>query len=531
MSCCPTAPQITVGGSSDDYDLTATTEPHLGESSECYIRRAGNPTGKHDDATDYPPDRIKNSDIPLTMGETVDVTFIMTPGSVKVPTSWTFVPKETPLPAGVTFTSSGATARLAGTFPKESHGKMFKFELTALAGAEVIDAKGFVFSPAKITGSNEIRFVHPLPGGMCNSPFSSARMHPVDKIVKPHHGADFVMKDRSIGDVVAAADGVVLATPYQAGGAGNYIKIKHLNAAGSHLCTTVYMHLSAVHVADGQHVVAGQKIGREGSTGSSTGNHLHFECRLPNGDRIDPVPLIKGTVQVAGQTTPGNKPVPGTVVEVETNAALTPENVQAKQDGCEPFGPTYPKARNPPGEAPVPPDGSVFDKAWFFTMTEEVGPAWTVNSPNDPEIAAGLANTPAQKKKVGLNLRDKRGGTTKFGIANNFNTDLKVAEMDYATAKKRGYNGYWIGRPNTFSGSSPKLAVMLFDMTFLHGAGGVGNILQKLTTDIGDMPVGEAVEALSQAQLKYMLSLPGLKANPGWLPRREKLLAYARTIT
>ena len=88
--------------------------------------------------------------------------------------------------------------------------------------------------------------------------------------------------------VVAAAAGVVVAstgTP-MSDGRGNYIQIKHDNGA-----TTIYMHLSSLGVSAGTRVEQGQYIGAVGSTGWSTGPHLHFGLNLGNG-YIDPMPYL-----------------------------------------------------------------------------------------------------------------------------------------------------------------------------------------------------------------------------------------------
>ena len=115
--------------------------------------------------------------------------------------------------------------------------------------------------------------------------------------------------DRSVKDVVAAADGEVVQAGGDASrGYGLKVWVKHFSN-GKHLCTTTYNHLAKIYVAVGQKVMAGQAIGLEGTTGSSTGNHLHFEVRLPNGTFTDPEPLINGSVSVATSTTPNGDAV------------------------------------------------------------------------------------------------------------------------------------------------------------------------------------------------------------------------------
>ncbi|WP_086695227.1 M23 family metallopeptidase, partial [Streptomyces recifensis] len=100
-----------------------------------------------------------------------------------------------------------------------------------------------------------------------------------------HHSAevrralDFVRADGGTTNgtpVLASAAGTAYRY-YQASGAGNYIAIEHGGG-----WRTYYFHLSAYSVADGAHVEQGQQIGTTGSTGNSTGPHIHYE-QLYNG--------------------------------------------------------------------------------------------------------------------------------------------------------------------------------------------------------------------------------------------------------
>ena len=84
-----------------------------------------------------------------------------------------------------------------------------------------------------------------------------------------HEGVDLAAADRT--PIVAAGAGVVVSAGL-AEGYGNAVLIDHGNGYLTH-----YGHLSAITVTVGQHVTAGQQIGNEGSTGHSTGPHLHFE--------------------------------------------------------------------------------------------------------------------------------------------------------------------------------------------------------------------------------------------------------------
>jgi murein DD-endopeptidase MepM/ murein hydrolase activator NlpD len=98
-----------------------------------------------------------------------------------------------------------------------------------------------------------------------------------------HFGVDL---DLETGDSVKAVfDGVVRISKYDGGGYGNYLLVRHYNGL-----ETIYGHLSKALVPVGTFVKAGQLIGRGGSTGRSTGSHLHFEVRY-EGNPINPTLL------------------------------------------------------------------------------------------------------------------------------------------------------------------------------------------------------------------------------------------------
>ena len=89
--------------------------------------------------------------------------------------------------------------------------------------------------------------------------------------------------------IYATADGMVSESAYNNGGYGNLIKLDHGRGV-----ETRYGHLSAMLVAQGQRVTRGQLIGRMGSTGRSTGSHLHYEVRI-EGRAVNPIPFMKST--------------------------------------------------------------------------------------------------------------------------------------------------------------------------------------------------------------------------------------------
>lgn len=108
--------------------------------------------------------------------------------------------------------------------------------------------------------------------GTLTSPFGY-RIHPVYKTKKFHYGIDIAKRGSNV-PIYAAATGVVVHTGYL-GGYGNTVIITH-NLDGQ-VYTTLYAHLKGYSVSAGQHVNKGQRIATMGSTGVSTGQHLHFE--------------------------------------------------------------------------------------------------------------------------------------------------------------------------------------------------------------------------------------------------------------
>ena len=89
--------------------------------------------------------------------------------------------------------------------------------------------------------------------------------------------------------VYSTADGTVIRAGWNSGGYGNLIEIDHGRGI-----TTRFGHLSAILVHAGDHIARGTLIGRMGSTGRSTGNHLHYEVRI-DGRPVNPIPFMKST--------------------------------------------------------------------------------------------------------------------------------------------------------------------------------------------------------------------------------------------
>ena len=136
-----------------------------------------------------------------------------------------------------------------------------------------------VEAPAKEAESQTVEAVWPCPASKMISADFNSRVHPLTGELVAHNGIDIPAPEGT--DVVAATAGNISDTGYDAK-FGNYIKIT--NAAG---VTTFYAHLSEIAVAEGDSVAVGQCVGRVGTTGASTGPHLHFEVIIA-GENVNP---------------------------------------------------------------------------------------------------------------------------------------------------------------------------------------------------------------------------------------------------
>ena len=123
----------------------------------------------------------------------------------------------------------------------------------------------------------------PMPYSRRTSGFGM-REHPILQTMRAHMGVDYAAP---IGTpVISVADGVVVESSFH-GAYGNMVVIQH-NANQS----TAYAHLSRMNVRKGQAIKQGEVVGAVGSTGLSTGPHLHFEFRI-NGRHVDPLTLAQ----------------------------------------------------------------------------------------------------------------------------------------------------------------------------------------------------------------------------------------------
>jgi murein DD-endopeptidase MepM/ murein hydrolase activator NlpD len=122
------------------------------------------------------------------------------------------------------------------------------------------------------------RFISPVNGAVTSG--FGPRVHPIHGSSRMHNGVDIA---GSSGTPIKACDDGVVKMAGSNGGYGNWTLIDH----GGGLATG-YAHQSSIGVRVGQHVSKGEVIGRVGSTGASTGPHLHFEVRV-NGNPVNPM--------------------------------------------------------------------------------------------------------------------------------------------------------------------------------------------------------------------------------------------------
>jgi murein DD-endopeptidase MepM/ murein hydrolase activator NlpD len=136
----------------------------------------------------------------------------------------------------------------------------------------------------------------PIAGAYITQPFGPSELllePPLGPYPHFHTGIDLAARMGT--QVTAAAAGVVVAVANTQVGYGNYVIVAHGGGI-----MTLYGHLLETDVRVGDHVVRGQRVGLEGTSGMSTGPHLHFELRV-NDQVTDPMPYLP---PMNGQTTP-----------------------------------------------------------------------------------------------------------------------------------------------------------------------------------------------------------------------------------
>lgn len=516
-SCCPPPKKIVIGGIgevvlSSIYDAGGVPP---GANAECATGNAPMVKEEPGQISLDSPNKIANTSIVPNVSSTkdvsVDVTFKMTNGSTRTPSSWTLKQDS----AAWDSTSTGVTwapPRLSGTFKKEYLGKSFTITVAAIDATGEIDSRAFTFSPAAGSSATSAKLTHPLPGSILTSPYGE---RVVNGVAGKHRGLDF--SGVSAGSVIlAAADGV--ARPGSEPVGGNYVTISHYDGAGKLICSTTYRHLNKSLVTNGQKVSAGQTIGEYGNSGAhTTGAHLHFELELPNGTRIDPLPYIAGSIKMTDQSKlriqnragtaqdtskpeymfsfgGGGEDKTPTITVMQQGGPLTRENVNAKMAACS--KPGSGAAPSPPTEA-APAAGApstsaiglakelgaslsdAFEAAWKITMRTETGMKKGAIPPDNPDVLRGDISTKQNQWLTGWNMDS---GGTKFGIAQAYNT-VKVIDITYEQARNIGYSVYWAksGCKAMAASGKPLSAIAAFNLGYLCGTGGMNNsILPKV---------------------------------------------------
>jgi len=119
--------------------------------------------------------------------------------------------------------------------------------------------------------------------GWLTSQFSRNRKHPLLHISRPHEGIDVTAPMGA--PIIAPASGTVTKVATESG-YGKVLEIDHGNGI-----VTRYAHCSRIDVRQGQRVTRGQRVAAVGSTGLSTGPHLHYEIHI-NGKVVDPLTYV-----------------------------------------------------------------------------------------------------------------------------------------------------------------------------------------------------------------------------------------------
>lgn len=157
----------------------------------------------------------------------------------------------------------------------------------ALEDGGAVSTTGEVIPPAPTRTVVSVPQIMPLSDARLTSGYGM-RDHPILRRRARHNGVDLAAPTGT--PVYATADGLVEMAQWYSS-YGNYVQIEH----GSDI-ETRYAHLSSYTVRPGQQVQMGDLIGYVGSTGRSTGPHLHYEVRV-NGDPVNPIPYMTANLE------------------------------------------------------------------------------------------------------------------------------------------------------------------------------------------------------------------------------------------
>lgn len=137
------------------------------------------------------------------------------------------------------------------------------------------------------TGNTYLKGRWPIENYRYISSAYGYRIHPITKKISFHNGIDIPAPKNT--SVLASDDGIVIFVGYK-NGYGNVVEIEHFDSK-----KTLYAHNNNIVVNKGQVVKKGQVIAKVGSTGNSTGNHIHFEVKI-NNERINPIYGISNSI-------------------------------------------------------------------------------------------------------------------------------------------------------------------------------------------------------------------------------------------
>ena len=184
------------------------------------------------------------------------------------------------------YPAAAGTGAVGGPFDAASGDPTFKQLFTSSKKLDTL-ASGAIAIPSE----KPLRTAEFTSGfGVRSDPFRhGAAMHPGIDLAAPYGTP-----------VYATADGTVLRAGWNNGGYGNLVEIDHGRGI-----VTRYGHMSKIVVAEGQRVTRGQQVGFVGSTGRSTGNHLHYEVRIDNSP-VNPIPFMRSTDYLLAMKKAGN---------------------------------------------------------------------------------------------------------------------------------------------------------------------------------------------------------------------------------
>lgn len=135
---------------------------------------------------------------------------------------------------------------------------------------------------------NSVHMAMPLGNKLRITSGFGKRIHPLSGKIKIHKGVDL---KAAYENVYSVMDGYVTSSGWDSKGGGNFLRIRH-----SDTFVTSYLHLSKIYYRPGEFVKAGYIIGKSGSSGNSTGPHLHFSV-TENGKHINPIHFLNDLIK------------------------------------------------------------------------------------------------------------------------------------------------------------------------------------------------------------------------------------------